>query len=165
MYYGEIMEERNKRTMTIRGIDKDLYDRAVALAKETGRTVGEVINEALRLILSLASTTASTAKELGVSTFELGKAAVEGMKEGLNIYEISDIEEIELTKDDLENIEGIVRLRNIKRLVFSNDITEELIDKKIHSIVMCDEIIIPRHIRKLKVLKKCKFIKKIRFTE
>ncbi|WP_243679434.1 hypothetical protein [Vulcanisaeta souniana] len=43
-------EENNERkTVTIRGLSTDIYDRVSRLAKETGgATVGEVVNDASR---------------------------------------------------------------------------------------------------------------------
>jgi hypothetical protein len=44
--------EEEKKTVTIRGIDKKLYEMATETARKTGKTVGEVVNESLRLFLA-----------------------------------------------------------------------------------------------------------------
>ncbi len=151
-----------KRTVTIRGVDGELYDRVTALAREMGKTVGEVVNEALRLVLAVADRTISTARGVTQGVVGIGRALVEGVKEGVqNVVEISDIEELEISREDLESSEAPILFRNIKKLVFSDDITLDLIESKIYSIVMCDEIIIPRTIPKIELLKKCRFVKRI----
>ncbi|OYT55581.1 MAG: hypothetical protein B6U76_05635, partial [Desulfurococcales archaeon ex4484_217_2] len=72
-----------------------------------------------------------------------------------------DLEELTVTSKDLEEIEGRVKFRNIRKLVIDNSVTWELFDKKIASIVFVDKVVLPKHIPKLKALSKMKLVKKI----
>jgi hypothetical protein len=64
-----------EKPRTIRGIDPDLYDRALALSRQTGKTVGQVINDALSNLLNTFDSTVNKVQEVG-------RAFVEGMQEG-----------------------------------------------------------------------------------
>ena len=113
-----------EKTITIRGINKELYRQALALAKRTGKTVGELVNESLKMLLDLREAAIET-----IRSVEEGLSGVVGAKE------IAGIDEIEVSGRDLEEIDGKVVFRGVKKLKFSNDITKELFDEKIHSIV------------------------------
>ncbi|WP_243670282.1 hypothetical protein [Vulcanisaeta sp. JCM 16161] len=45
---GSSEESSERKTVTIRGLSTDIYDRVSRLARETGTTIGEIVNEALR---------------------------------------------------------------------------------------------------------------------
>lgn len=147
-------EGRKKKTITIRNIDEELYAKASALARTIGETVGEVINEALRVFLSLAE-----------GSYELVQKMREGMETTLKTVVVGDLDELIVSKSDLESVEGRVRFRNIKKLVFDNTVDLETFNRKVHSIVFVSEVIIPKNIAKLKALAKMKFVKKITYSE
>ena len=44
----------NRKTITIRGVDSDLYNRIVNLSRQSGKTVGEIMNQAMSTFLGLA---------------------------------------------------------------------------------------------------------------
>jgi len=139
-----------KKTVTIRNIDEELYAKASALAKSIGESVGEIINEALRAFLSIAE-----------GSIEFAQKVREGVEATVKITTVSDLEELTVTSKDLEEIEGRVKFRNIRKLVIDNSVTWELFDKKIASIVFVDKVVLPKHIPKLKALSKMKLVKKI----
>jgi hypothetical protein len=74
---------------------------------------------------------------------------------------ISNVDELTVTREDLESLDSPVAFRGIKRLTFSGDVDWELFNSKVNSIVMCDEVILPKTIPKLKALEKMKLIKKV----
>ncbi|RLG75426.1 MAG: hypothetical protein DRO23_04080 [Thermoprotei archaeon] len=147
-------EEAKKKTITIRNIDEELYAKASALAKSIGETVGEVINEALRVFLSLAE-----------GSYELVQKVREGMETTLKTITVGDLDELIVSKKDLEDIEGRVRFRNIKKLIFDNTVDLETFNRKVQSIVFVNEVIIPKNIAKLKALAKIRFVKKVSYSE
>ncbi len=155
-------EAGRKKTITIRGIDENLYERLTVLARETGRTIGELINEGMRVLLSIASPLARTTQKAIERVSSVGKVVAEGVETGLGeIREISNIDELIISKEDLEDIDQPVVFKNIKKLKFEDNVTYELIEAKVKGIILCDEIIIPKTIPKLKLLSKCKLIRRI----
>lgn len=143
-------EERKKKTITIRNIDEDLYAKASAFARAIGESVGDIINEALRVFLSIAE-----------GSFEVAHKLKEGVESTLKTITISDVEELLVTKEDLEGIEGKIKFRNIKKLIFEKNIDWNLFDRKVQLIVFADEVHLPENIPKLKALSKMKFVKRI----
>ncbi|ABW01217.1 hypothetical protein [Caldivirga maquilingensis] len=159
---GSSGSEEEKKQVTIKGVDKELYDKALQMSREMGITVGELINKSLKAFISLADVTNKAVTSMAQAISESSKAFVEGAK-GARI--ISNIDELIVTREDLENLDSQVTFRGIKRLVFSNDVTWELFDSKVSSIVMCDEVVLPKTIPKLKAVEKMRFVKKITVTQ
>ena len=144
-------EEREKKVVSIRGVDKKLYEEIATLARETGRTVGEVINEAMKLFLTTSG-----------KLVELGKAFAEGLKEGSeNAIEVGNLDILVVDRRDLKCVDGPIVFKNIKKLVIGRDVPFELFESKVRRIVMCDEVVIPDSYPKLLVARKCYFVKKI----
>jgi len=153
-------EER--KPVTIRGIDKELYRKITLLARESGKTIGELINEAMKLLLTTTSAALEVAAKAGTAVTELGKSVAEGVKEGVADYvEIKDINELVLNANDLRSLDKPLVFRNIGRLVISDDVPYELFDKAVRSIVLVDEVVVPSSYPKLLVAAKCRFVKKI----
>ncbi len=156
------MSREEKKTITIRGIDKSLYEQIAKIARDSGKTIGEVINEAMRCFLSLTLATVKAGSKIAESIMAVGRAFSEGIKEGMeNVCEVSGVEELSINKEDLESIEEPLVFKNIKKLKFSDDIPYDLFDKKVYSIIYCDEVIVPPTYPKLKVVKKCRLVKRI----
>ena len=149
-------EER--RTITIRGVDRELYAKALALAKAAGRSVGEVVNDALRLLLStgVAAATALT------KAAEAGREFVEELREAAKgVLVVSGVDELTVAKGDLEAVEGSVAFRGVKKLRFGDDVDYELFDRKVASIVMCEEVELPKGFPKLKAASKMRMVAKL----
>ncbi|MEM4699765.1 MAG: hypothetical protein QXT74_02285 [Candidatus Nezhaarchaeales archaeon] len=144
--------------VTIRGLDRELYARALALAKEAGRSVGEVINDALRLLLS----TGMAATAIATKVAEAGRGIVEEFVEGAKgVLTVSGVEELSVSRRDLEAVEGQVSFRGIKRLSFSDDVDYELFERKVASVVMCGEVEVPKGFPKLKAASKMRLVSKL----
>ena len=145
-------QEKKQNIKSIRGIDDRLYEQLTVLARESGKTVGELVNESMRLLLTLVN-----------KTSDVGKALVEGYKEGRraeDVEVISSIEELEITAKDLESIEKPVEFKNIKKLVFK-DVPYELFDRKVRKIAMCGDVVVPSSFPRLKVARKCFMVTRI----
>jgi hypothetical protein len=151
----------NRKTITIRGVDSDLYNRIVNLSRQSGKTVGEIMNQAMSTFLGLAGKAGEKIDEAVSKARETGKAFIEGFNEAKkDVVIISDIEELEANKNEITSLGKPVLFRNIKKLVLE-DIDEPTLDRYIDSIVSVDELVIPRSLNKFKVLQKCKFVKRI----
>jgi len=147
-----------EKTVTIRGVDRELYAKALALAKELGKSAGEMINEALRLLLTqtMAAATALT------KAAHAGRELIEGVKEVAGAeHVVSGVGELVVKKADLEAIDKPVVFKGIRRLVFEDDVDYSLFEGKVRSIVMCDEVLVPKAYPKLKVAEKCRMIGKL----
>jgi predicted DNA-binding protein len=155
-------EEAKQKVTTVRNIDETLYTRALELAKKMGKPVGEVINEALRMLISTVEYTATMPGYLAKELSERGRTAIESLKEDKKATVISDLEELEVNAKDLEEVEGKVVFRNIKRLIIGGDVTPELFEEKIAGIVMCDELFLPPSIPKLKALRRARLVRRVK---
>ncbi|HID72808.1 TPA: hypothetical protein EYP38_02595 [Candidatus Micrarchaeota archaeon] len=159
---GEREKKRGFKTVTIRNIDEEVYSRVVSLAKSLGVTAGELVNESLRLLLSLTARGVEVAKGVGKGLLE------EGLLEGLkrkDFVSIGDVDELVITRKDLEEVDKPVMIRNVKKLTFAADVSEEIFDRKIKSIVFVDELVIPGHLPKLKVLSRSRMVRTVKVGE
>ena len=155
-----------KKPISIRGVDRELYKKITLLARESGKTIGELINEAMKLLLTTTSAALEAAAKAGTAVTELGKSVAEGVKEGVTDYiEVKDINELVLNADDLRRLDKPLVLRNIGRLVISSNVPFELFDRVVKSIVLVDEVVVPSSYPKLLVAARCRFVKKITQTD
>lgn len=138
-----------KKVISIRGVNRDLYYKLGLFAKETGITIGEAVNNAMAAFLG-------TIEGIRIS----GRELIEGLQKGMNMY-IGDIEELIIERKDLENMDNPIVLRNIKKLVFSEDVDQELFNKKIRRIINVQELVIPEKLSKFQVLARGFGIKKL----
>lgn len=152
-------EEENKKTVTIRGVDSSLYEKAVVLARQTGKNVGEIINQALSAFLGAADKAAETLDKFIAGARDVGKSFIEGYEDSKkNLIIISNLDELVITKDEILQEGKSISFRNIRKLQLNID-QESL--KYIDSIIGVDELVIPKGINKIALLSKCKFVKKI----
>lgn len=150
-------EQNKKRTITVRGIDQKLYSKLTEIARNSGKTMGEVVNDAFRTFLDLTN----TAKQTANNVIQTGKTFIEGFKEGMGDFiVISDIDELTINKEELIEAGKPVLFRNIKRLTLLG-ITDQEISNNIQEINGVDELIVPPNINKIKLLQKCRMVKRI----
>jgi hypothetical protein len=154
-------KEEKKKIYTIRGIDPETYEAFSKLARELNVSMGRLISEAMRLTITLAETgTKIGLKKLGeLSTIILKGGKTSPYDESVEV--VTGVKELEVSKEDLEEAEKPLVFLNLKRLVFYDNTTWDLIDRKVKEIKLVDEIIIPQHIPKLKLAKKCIMVGKI----
>ncbi|MDT7876328.1 MAG: hypothetical protein RQ872_06395 [Sulfolobaceae archaeon] len=154
-------DENKKKTVTIRGIDMSLYERLVKVARDSGKTVGEVMNQAMSTFLGVAGKAGEKIDQAISMSKDVGKSFIEGFNEAKkNIVIISDLESIEVKKEELVSFGKPVSFRNIGKLVLL-DIDQDTFNTFIDSIISVNELVIPRNLNKFFVLQKCKFVKKI----
>jgi len=150
--------QQEKKQVTIKGIDKELYEKAVQLSREMGMTAGELVNKALRMVMSVTDAATKTVAGAVQAVGESGKAFAEGAK-GVKV--VTGIDDLTITKADLESSDSPVSFRGIKRLEFADDVDWDTFNAKVSSIVMCGTVVLPRSLPKLKVLEKCSMVNKV----
>ncbi|MFP3204970.1 MAG: hypothetical protein RXS23_06035 [Metallosphaera yellowstonensis] len=150
-----------KQTVTIRGVDSRLYEKLVKMARDTGRTVGELTNQAMSQFLSTLSEAEMLTYNIKDGVKSTGKAFLDGFNETKkDVIIISNLGEVVITKAELNSAGRPVSFRNITKLVFP-DMDQDTADKFIDSIISVDEVAIPPNVNKLMLLRKCRFVKKI----
>jgi len=157
-------EKKEYKTITIRGIDEKLYKKIVSLSKETGETVGELVNRGLKMVIDAMSTGSSFIRKAVVP----GKAFMEGLSQAWEkkgeVQEamiISDIGELELSKEDLEVTEKRIVFKKIGKLTIKPDVNFDLFKEKVESIILVDELYIPNTFPKLEIASMSRMVKKI----
>lgn len=139
-----------KKIITIRGVSVPVYEKALRLARDLGITIGELVNEALKRYISTLETIMKTVE-----------SHIEELKRSGNVIVISNIGTLTVSRRDLENIDRQVVFKDIKELVFQDDITDELFRDKVYKIVRVDTIYIPKTLSSVLVASKCEFVNKI----
>jgi|ECHhosMinimDraft_1075155.scaffolds.fasta_scaffold00009_47 hypothetical protein len=158
---AESKDENETKTVTIRGVNKEVYNEVVRLSREIGKSVGEITNQALTLFLSIANEASRAISSVGGGVVETGKAFIEGFRESRkDITIISNIDEMEISKDELISYGKPISFRNIKRLTFT-DIDQNTFENYIDSLISIEELVIPSSVNKLKLLQRSRFIKRI----
>ncbi len=155
------MAEEKREVVSIRGIDRDLYSKILLVARETGKTVGEIMNEAMDTYLVLKENLKGSMASLIDKLEQLGVEFKEGFRSAAK-YEISDLDELFITRKDLEYLKDEkISFKRIKRLVFSKDIDADLLEKHVDTIAFCSEVAVPPNLPKLLVLSKCKHVRRV----
>ncbi len=141
-------EER--KIITIRGISTPIYERALKLARELGITIGELVNEALRRY---------------ILTLEAIHKAIENQIESLaksgDVIVVSGVDSIVVSKRDLELTPKKVVFKDIRELIFADDVTEDVFKEKVYEIVKVDKVVVPKSLSVLLVASKCRLVHRI----
>ena len=142
-------EGRRLKQITIRGVDEALYRQVSRLARRLGVNVGTLINKSMELLLSRLP---------GESVPKVGRLALDvpveftvGLLEGVGSV-VEDVEELSVSRRDLEQVDGGVAFVSVRKLEFEDDVDPEIFREKVRAILSCGEIVIPRDLPKLLVL-------------
>ena len=100
-------EEVNEKTVSIRGIASDIYKKILQISTETGKTVGELTNEAYRKMVQTSSLVEKAAEKALEKKFKVADTIVE------------NIGQITLNNDEIEKLYGNIGFRNIDKLELS----------------------------------------------
>lgn len=150
------------KDVTIRGINPELYNGVAELSRRLGISIGEAINEAMRLLLDVRGGLLTSIGPLVESMKVAGKAIGEGVS-NLTPVPISGVEEVELSKDDFEKFGRRVLITDVKKLIISQDVDEKTLDKYVTVIRNCEEVSFPKSMSKLLALSKCRSVKRVSF--
>ncbi|MFX1544530.1 MAG: hypothetical protein ACFFCR_16095 [Promethearchaeota archaeon] len=120
--------------VTIRGIDDHVYSLFSAEARRRSVPIGELVTQVMRIFLEETSE---------------------------KIFRVENLDELALTKDELESVGGPIGFSGIKTLTIAEDVDWELFDKYVDEIRKSKTVIIPKSLTKLQVLTKCRDVDKI----
>ncbi|MHA1990886.1 MAG: hypothetical protein ACW981_07500 [Candidatus Hodarchaeales archaeon] len=117
----------NLKTITIRDIDKDLYDRFMVLSKVFGHSTGFLFS---RLLQSYKS-----------DRFPgFAPHPNRFQEKEFTLELINDLEELIVTKTDLTDVGAKIKFffKNIKNLVFTDDVDNQTLEKNVFKIKNCE---------------------------
>jgi len=141
----------DKENISIKGIQSNIYKRVKEMARETGKTIGEITNESYKIFISAANETKAAGQEF-----------IKGIKETQSTI-IENISTVEITGEDIKSNGKNVIFRNINSLIIK-DINTEDFDKYVASIVNVKHLEVPKSIPKMMVLERSKFIDELKFN-
>ncbi len=113
--------------VTIRGIDDETYSQFAAEAKKRGMPIGELTTAAMKAMISIPAET---------------------------VYQIGNLDELSVSKSDLESLPGKVILSNIDLLQFDESVDWTALDKHVKEISNIDVLRIPSQLSKFQILTK-----------
>ena len=149
---GEVInsgeEKKDSKNVSVKGISKDIYRKILQLARDTGKSVGDLTNDAYKALLSTAD-----------GAVEVSRTFVQSARES-KVQIISNIGELEMSGKEISDLKKKVSFRGMKRLVIT-DISNEDFASKIHSIHNVDLLVVPKNVSKATVITKCSFVEKI----
>ncbi len=143
---GSGEESSERKTVTIRGLSTDIYDRVSRLARETGTTIGEIVNEALRRY---------------ITTLENISRAIDNMISAGNVVVISGVSSLTVTRADLEALDKPVIFKDMDELIFTEDVNNDIIRSKVARIVNVNTVYVPKSVSTLLIASKSELVKKI----
>ncbi len=141
-------EEEHTQNISVKGIKKDVYDKVSQIAKVTGRTLGEVTNEAYKSLIGAFD-----------GAGHISRNFREGLAGSVSRY-VENIKNLDLTKKDLEEIGHKTVFKNIDNLVLV-DVDDETFDRYVDAIINVKVLSIPVSLKKSKVLLKCSYVDSI----
>jgi len=105
----------------IRGLDRNLYNRIVGRAKEQGKNVADLVNEAMRAYLNEGAVTTpnvfDTKKLVFTGSVNLSKSDILGLHDELGPFQLENSGQLTLDKDvDKEAFHRIERIHNTGKL-------------------------------------------------
>ena len=151
MHYdgSEEGEPRRFSQITIRGVDRVLYNRLSKIARRMGINVGTLINKSMELFLSALPHDGGP--RIIRYPLDVSSEFMRGFLEGLGNV-IEEVEELSVSRKDLLDSERALVFVGIGKLRFEEDVDEETFRSKVRAIYHCKEIIIPETLPKMLVL-------------
>ncbi len=143
--------DEDTENISIKGVQRRVYERVKKLANETGRTVGELTNDAFKVLISAAE-----------ETRKVGEEFINAVRDSRVTY-VQDLNSIEISGSELAKNNRKVAFRNIQNLVLK-DITESDFDRYVESLVNVKFLEVPKSVSKFKVLERAKYVDNIKFT-
>ena len=122
------MSSEQKDVIAIRGLETELYNKILAKAKETGKNVSDLMNDAMRSYLNQVQGTSTVFGE--------------------------NMDNVTVTKKDLSEL-GKVAFKEVTNLKFTKDVDKETFTNNVLSIENCDNVQVPEPLY-LDAMKKAK---------
>ena len=120
--------------VTIRGIDDGVYSLFSAEARRRSVPIGELVTQVMRIFLEETSE---------------------------KQYTIEGLDELTITKAELESVGGPIVFKGVKTLTIDKDVDWEIFDKYVDEIRKSKTVVIPKSLSKLQVLTKCRNVDKV----
>jgi len=117
----------SSNAVLIRGLDRDTYNNVVAKAKQQGKNVGDLVNEALRQYMDQSPTETpdvfDTKKLVIAGSVLLSKSDILGLHKELGNFHLENSGELTFDKDvDREAFQKIERINNTGKLRVPSDV-------------------------------------------
>jgi len=117
----------SNNAVLIRGLDRDTYNSVVAKAKQQGKNVGELVNEALRQYMNQSPAETpdvfDTKKLVIAGSVLLSKSDILGLHKELGNFHLENSGELTFDKDvDREAFQKIERINNTGKLRVPSDV-------------------------------------------
>jgi hypothetical protein len=122
------LSSEQKDVIAIRGLETELYNKILAKAKETGKNVSDLMNDAMRSYLNQVQGTSTVFGE--------------------------NMDNVTVTKKDLSEL-GKVAFKEVTNLKFTKDVDKETFTNNVLSIEDCDNVQVPEPLY-LDAMKKAK---------
>ena len=111
----------------IRGLDRDIYNTVISKAKQQGKNVGDLVNEALRQYVSASPSEShdvfDTKKLVIAGSVLLSKSDILGLHQELGNFHLENSGDLTLDKDvDREAFSKIERINNTGKLRVPSDV-------------------------------------------
>jgi hypothetical protein len=111
----------------IRGLDRDIYNTVISKAKQQGKNVGDLVNEALRQYVSASPSEShdvfDTKKLVIAGSVLLSKSDILGLHQELGNFHLENSGDLTLDKDvDREAFSKIDRINNTGKLRVPSDV-------------------------------------------
>ena len=150
-----------KEVVSIRGLNRELYSKMMALSRETGRTVAQLMNEAMDLYLNIRRSFEGSFVRIRDVINQLEAEFKEGMKSAVRL-EVADLDFLEIDRKDLDyRRDAKIAFVRVKHLVFKDDIDPQTFRDRIEVIRFCEKVEIPSSIPKMLALEKCRYVGRI----
>ena len=149
--YGEWSNQENDemkkiKNVTIRGIDTEIYDEFSSSIKSLKMNIGEAITQMMQDILKDFGDTFPNLSAKG----SLGKLKKDRLS-------ISALDELSISKRDLEEAGAEIRFTHVGKLIFEPDVDLATFNKYVRGISHCDYVRIPAFLPKLVLLSKTQY--------
>jgi hypothetical protein len=117
----------SSNAVLIRGLDRDTYNNVVAKAKQQGKNVGDLVNDALRQYMNQSPTETpdvfDTKKLVIAGSVLLSKSDILGIHKELGNFHLENSGELTFDKDvDREAFQKIERINNTGKLRVPSDV-------------------------------------------
>lgn len=145
---NESTDREESKSISVKGVNSDLYRKVIEKAIETGKTIGEITNDAYKTLLSTMEFALQKSSNVLKRDFEV----------------VSNFSELTISDADLKELGKPVAFSNVDKLDLSA-VSNENFDKYIKSLLHIKKLIISSELRKSLILTRAKYIDKIEQTE
>ena len=141
---AESTDKEESKNISVKGVNTDLYKKVMQKALETGKTIGEITNDAYKTLLSTMEFALQKSSSVLKRDFEV----------------VSNFSELTISDADLKELGKPIAFSNVDKLDLSA-VSSENFDKYIKSLLHIKKLIISPELRKSLILTRAKYIDRI----